>query len=107
MAFMSVTPDRSGVSVAAYVMAEADLNALSMLVHPMSPHWSMDCSFCAFATRVEAMAIFWRPPVMETVWSPAEAYSCVWEPVTSSSVVPSPQSIVYVPVPGMGYALIV
>ena len=44
---MSVTRERSGASVAAYVMADAPLKALHIVAHRMLPHWSMDCSLAA------------------------------------------------------------
>ena len=44
---MSVTRERSGASVAPYVMAEAPLKADAIEVHPMLPHWSIDLSLGA------------------------------------------------------------
>ena len=41
-----------------------------------------------------------RPPDIETVWRPSEAYWCVAPPV-SEVMAPSPQSTVYDPEPGM------
>ena len=46
---MSVTPDRSGASVALYAMFEAPLNAMRMVDHVALPHWSIDASFWAFS----------------------------------------------------------
>ena len=63
---MSVTPDKSGSSAALYFMLPALWNADSIVVHPMSPHCSMDCSLCAF-TKLPPRRIFSRPPVMLTV----------------------------------------
>ena len=37
------------------------------------------------------------PSDMRTVWIPAESYRWVWLPLASSSTVPSPQSMAYVP----------
>ena len=41
------------------------------------------------------------PSDMRTVWVPAESYLWDWLPLTFSSTVPSPQSMVYVPRAGM------
>ena len=70
------------------------------MVHPISPHRSIDCSLAAFAGS-SAREMDCRPPKMYTVWLPAETYVCVCVPVTDGFTVPSPQSIVYVPVAGM------
>ena len=66
MLSMLGTPDRSGASDALYSMLEAPRNAEIMVVHSMSPHCSMDCSFCAFVASAPRL-ILSRPPVMETV----------------------------------------
>ena len=42
MLFMSVTSERSGVSVASYRMSEAPLKADSIEAHRLVPHWSID-----------------------------------------------------------------
>ena len=99
MESMSVTLDRSGASVARYSMLEAPRNADSIVVHSMSPHCSMDCSFGA-SGEVKVKRIFSRPPVMLIVWVPGVSYACV-ALLDASSEDPSPQITEYVPVPGM------
>ena len=52
MPLISCTPDRSGASVALYIiiiMLPVPLKALFILVHCVSPHWSMDLSLEASA----------------------------------------------------------
>ena len=48
MLLVLLTFDRSGASVAWYTMVEAELNALCMVVHSVSPHCSMDLSWREF-----------------------------------------------------------
>ena len=57
---MSVTRERSGTSVASYTMLEAPLKADSMVVHGVSPHWSIDASLAASGWPSSEMAS--RPP---------------------------------------------
>ena len=97
MYLVLVTPERSGESVALYTMLEAPLNAFSMLAHPMSPHWSIETSFADVASESPRF-ILERSPVMETWYSPGPEYACDCVPfAVTSSVLPSPQSIVIVP----------
>ena len=49
MPLISCTPDRSGASVALYTMLDAPRKAFSMLVHCVSPHWSIETSLEASA----------------------------------------------------------
>ena len=44
---MSVTRERSGVSVATYAMFADPAKADSMVVHEAPPHWSIDASLAA------------------------------------------------------------
>ena len=89
---MSVTRERPGASVAEYAMLAAPANASRIVLHRMPPHWSIDTSLAALAAS-PPRCILEKFPDIPTVWSPGEAYSCVWSPVTLSDVVPSPQSI--------------
>ena len=98
---MSVTPDKSGASVALYVMSEAPSNADFMLLHVMLPHCSMDWSFSRFVEPPSARLIRVRPPDMLTVYVPAVVYVCATPPLAAVGALPSPQSTVYAPVPGM------
>ena len=92
---MSVTRERSGTSAALYIMLDAPLKAESIDVHRESPHWSIETSLSASAWPSRRILVM--SPDMRMVWSPAESYVWVWLPLVPSSIVPSPQSIVYVP----------
>ena len=90
------TPERSGVSVAAYTMLEASRNASCILIHSMSPHWSMDASLLG-VPPVAPRIILERSPVIDTWYSPEVRYVCDCMPfVVTVVVMASPQSIVNV-----------
>ena len=59
---MSRTPDRSGTSVALYTMLRAPEKAFSILVHCVSPHWSIERSLDAEAPLSRLMRS--KPPDM-------------------------------------------
>ena len=80
-------------------MLDAPRNASRIDIHWAAPHWSMDTSL-----RAPPWPSRWNPVMpsdMRTVWVPAESYLWDWLPLTPSSTVPSPQSMVYVPRAGM------
>ena len=74
---MSVTPDRSGASVALYAILKAPRNASFMLDHPASPHESMEASVSAVEPAAPRF-ILARSPAMDTRYSPGAAYVCDW-----------------------------
>ena len=63
---MSDTPERSGESVALYIMLLAPLNADSMDDHCVAPHWSMLFSFWALAESLPR-CILVKSPEIRTV----------------------------------------
>ena len=60
-----------------------------MVVHDVSPHWSIDISLAASGWSPSEMAS--RPPWTETRYVPGFAYLWVAAPETSVLLVPSPQ----------------
>ena len=92
MLFMSVTPERSGASVAAYPIDEAPLKADSIKTHRLEPHWSIDASL--EASSWPSRCIPGKVPYILTWWSPASAYVWVASPVMPVLLVPSPQMTV-------------
>ena len=84
-------------------MLEAPSKADSMVVHDVSPHWSIDISLAASGWSPSEMA--WRPPWTETGYVPGFAYLWVAAPETSVLLVPSPQWMV-MPEPTSGMVMV-
>ena len=87
---MSVTPDKSGTSVALYTILLAPRNMPLISDHAMLPHFSTDASFAASVALDAMCVILARSPDIETVYVPALAYVCDVE-LVAVLVVPSPQ----------------
>ena len=66
---VSVTPERSGTSVALYIMLDAPSNADAMVVHSTEPHWSMESNLAAPARSLPRW-ILAKSPDTCTVWFP-------------------------------------
>ena len=88
---VSVTLERSGTSVAAYVILDASLNADAMVDQVALPHWSIERSLAALASPPPRWILVKSPEIL-TVWLPAAAYAWVASDVCVVTAVPSPQS---------------
>ena len=84
-------------------MLDAPLNADAMVVHDVSPHWSMDISLAASGWSLSEMA--WRPPWTETRYVPGFAYVWVAGPEIPVLLEPSPQWMV-MPEPTSGMVMV-
>ena len=95
MNVVSATRDRSGASVALYVMYLALRNESAIELHDALPHWTSAVSFAALVMLPATN--LWKSPDIETLYEPAVVYA--WTALPDSMVLElSPHITVYVPV---------